>query len=62
MATYVRLRIDDDAEAKRLVEDFADYPDSPVLTPCQENMVYAALVDVQRDDEDQADQQPADGV
>lgn len=43
---YVLLRIEDDVEAERLVEDMADYADCPILTPCQENMVYATLVRV----------------
>src|SRR5438105_13637943 len=44
MSKYVLLRIDDDAEADRLVEDAAEYPDSPVLTPCLENTVMASVV------------------
>lgn len=41
---YVLLRIDDDTEADRLLEDLAVYPDSDLLTPCQENQVHAVLV------------------
>lgn len=44
MTTYVLLEIDDDTEAVRLVEDAANYPDNPILTPCQENTVSAKIV------------------
>jgi len=50
--TYVLLRIDDPVEAARLIEDMRDYPDSPLLTPSQENTVQARLVDGDRSGRD----------
>jgi len=41
---FVLLRIEDDTEAERLVQDMFDYPDSPLLTPTLENTVYATVV------------------
>jgi len=44
MTTWVLLSIEDDAEARRLIEDMAEYPDHPLLSPIQENTVSAVVV------------------
>lgn len=44
MTTFVLLRIEDDDEAQRLLDDMQEYPGSPLLTPVQENTVHATLV------------------
>jgi hypothetical protein len=41
---YVLLRIEDDAQAATLIEDMAEWQDSDLLTPCQENTVHAEIV------------------
>lgn len=46
MTTYVLLRIGNDDEAASLVRDMNEWPDSELLTPCQENRVHATVVDV----------------
>jgi hypothetical protein len=46
---YILLRVNNDAEAQRLIEDATEYPDSPLLTPCQENPVHAEVVQVENE-------------
>lgn len=43
---YILLRIEDDDDARLLVEEAAEYPDSPLLTPWSEHEVYARIVTV----------------
>jgi hypothetical protein len=43
MTVFVVLRIEDDDEARTLVEDFARYPGSPLLTPGLEHEVYVTV-------------------
>lgn len=43
MTTFILLRIEDDTEAQELIEDTADYPGDPLLTPTQEHTVYATI-------------------
>lgn len=43
MTTFVLLRIEDDDEAQRLLDDMQEYPGEPLLTPSQENTVHATL-------------------
>ena len=44
MTTLVMLRIESDEEALSLVEDMAEYPGDPLLTPGVENTVYATAI------------------
>lgn len=44
MTTHVLLRIEDDDEAKRLVEDSLEFLQKPLLTPVLENTVHATIV------------------
>lgn len=44
MTYVVILEFEDEAQAKTLVEDMLSYPTSAILTPCQENDVYAKPV------------------
>lgn len=46
MTRYVLLRIEDDAQAATLVSDMACWPENDLLTPCQENMITATVVDL----------------
>jgi len=43
MAVYVLLQVDDEAQAKTLVGDIINNPDSDLLTPAQENNVRAQV-------------------
>jgi len=43
MTTFVLLRIEDDDEARELIEDMREYPGEPLLTPVQENTVCATV-------------------
>lgn len=43
---FVLLRFENDADADLLVEDMTEWPDSDLLTPCQEHFVHATLVGV----------------
>jgi len=43
MTTFVLLRVEDDDEARTLIDDMAEYSDSPLLTPTQEHTVYATV-------------------
>jgi hypothetical protein len=43
---YVLLKIEDDAQAELLIRDTAVWPDSDLLSPCQENRVGATIVDL----------------
>jgi len=43
VTTFILLRIEDDDEARELIEDTAEFPDSPLLTPTLEHTVYATI-------------------
>lgn len=43
---YILLCIEDNLAAHQFAEDATEYPDSPLLTPCQENTVYATILSV----------------
>lgn len=44
MAKFVLLRIENDQEAQRLIEDMTAYPNNPLLTPSQENQCHATIM------------------
>lgn len=44
MATYILLRIEDDAEADDLLCDVVTFPHSPLLTPTLQHTVHAEIV------------------
>ncbi len=43
MTRYVLLRIGNDEQAETLIRDMAEYPESDLLTPSQENFVHATI-------------------
>lgn len=43
---YVVLRVDDPAAMGTLLRDLVEWPEHPLLTPCQENRVHAVPVAV----------------
>lgn len=43
MVTFVTLRIENDDEARTLVEDIEAYPDHALLTPIQEHEVFVTV-------------------
>jgi hypothetical protein len=64
MAKFVLLRIENETEAQWLIDDAATYPESPILTPSQENAVHAQIVSVTNADPPAlhaADTEPAVG-
>ena len=44
MAEYVLLRIEDERSARELVRDIENNPSIPLLSPSQENEVYAVVI------------------
>ena len=43
MSAFILLWIESEDEAQTLVQDIKEYPTSPLLSPVQENAVYASV-------------------
>lgn len=44
MAKYILLRVENDEDARLLVQDIENNPAEPLLSPSQENAIFATVI------------------